>query len=688
MPTSSPTEPRLGKGKTKEISQKTCFEIVDTDSCGRQGFSRSAHNEVIISCSQKKNRCAIKNNVKPFGHKFSYQWICVGQNDKIMWHKPLFSIVFLLLILASACNKDSVIEQPIEQRPIISFDSDNNTYTTKIGRTITITPTVLHAQDAIFAWYEDGRLVSQEHSLNFTADKTGDVYILLKVKNAYGESQDEILIQVMELAPPQISLALPEGGLKVLRGTDYELKPDIQNADLEGFKIEWIRHGEVVSQQMSYVFNEQNIGTHTILIRAENIDGKTEKEIPIEVVQTYPYKVSFEKLYYQQEKTERSTMVGRGVSLCPILEYFKHPQYAWSVDGKEVEGATHEYFVFTPASEGEFVVRVDVSEEVATQSFSRNVQQGQKMTLSAEITVHAYAPNEDGMRPKTASSSRYCNRVYEYTPAPGQFINDTRSAGFTEAITTYEAANRYAMERFEKGIGNPNSNSTFVSLGGFGGYIIVGFDHSIAKSQSGEAEFAIQGNAFDSSSEPGIVWVMQDTNQNGLPDDEWYELRGSETGKAETIQHYAVTYFRPEGRAMDIPWQDALGKSGAIKYLASFHPQDSYYPLWVTSSSYTLRGTRLEARNVVDQNGIWHNQSYDWGYADNFGNDQMENADQTTGAGQGNVFYLKNAMNADLEAVDLRYIDFIKVQVGVNAQSGPIGEISTEVFGMMDLSIQ
>ena len=47
--------------------------------------------------------------------------------------------------------------------------------------------------------------------------------------------------------------------------------------------------------------------------------------------------------------------------------------------------------------------------------------------------------------------------------------------------------------------------------------------------------FAIQGNAFDSSNEPGIVWVMQDVNGNGLPDDEWYELRGSETG--ETHHH-------------------------------------------------------------------------------------------------------------------------------------------------------
>lgn len=40
---------------------------------------------------------------------------------------------------------------------------------------------------------------------------------------------------------------------------------------------------------------------------------------------------------------------------------------------------------------------------------------------------------------------------------------------------------------------------------------------------------------------------MQDVNGNGKPDDEWYELRGSETGGEWTVQEYAVTYYRPAG---------------------------------------------------------------------------------------------------------------------------------------------
>ena len=64
------------------------------------------------------------------------------------------------------------------------------------------------------------------------------------------------------------------------------------------------------------------------------------------------------------------------------------------------------------------------------------------------------------------------------------------------------------------------------------------FDHTVINVK-GKKDFMILGNSFYSdlpeyqekkggSCEPGIVMVSFDTNQNGLPDDEWYELAGSE----------------------------------------------------------------------------------------------------------------------------------------------------------------
>ena len=124
------------------------------------------------------------------------------------------------------------------------------------------------------------------------------------------------------------------------------------------------------------------------------------------------------------------------------------------------------------------------------------------------------------------ASSRFQHAVYEFLPAPGQLVGEKTEAGYTGNERTHEDAVAYAAGRLEA--------RSYVSLGGFGGYLIVGFDHSIARMESGY-DFSIEGNAFDTSSEPGVVWVMQDVNGNGEPDDEWYELRGSETGKERCV---------------------------------------------------------------------------------------------------------------------------------------------------------
>ena len=212
---------------------------------------------------------------------------------------------------------------------------------------------------------------------------------------------------------------------------------------------------------------------------------------------------------------------------------------------------------------------------------------------------------EDHYRAKTATSVAEQTIVFEYTPAPGQFINETKTGGFDGTQTTPEAAIAYATQRMKEEL--------FGSLGGFGGYIVVGFDHSI--DNTGCYDFGIKGNSFGGSSEPGIVWVMQDKNGNGMPDETWYELAGSETGKPETIQNYAVTYYRPEEPQQPVRWKDNQGNSGEIDYLKVYHKQDYYYPLWIKEDSYTLTGTCLKARNY-DASGkgtYWVNDEYEWG---------------------------------------------------------------------------
>ncbi len=272
------------------------------------------------------------------------------------------------------------------------------------------------------------------------------------------------------------------------------------------------------------------------------------------------------------------------------------------------------------------------------------------------------------------SGAAYATNVFEYTPAPGQFVNNRISSGFDGTELTPQAACNYARRRLEK--------RQYVSLGGFGGYIVVGFDHKVQN--SGGYDLAIAGNPFEGSSEPGIVWVMRDENSNGEPDDTWYELAGSESDKEGTIHGYAVTYYKPTASKQSIRWEDSLGASGEISHLAA-HSHDSYYPTWITAESYTLRGTRLAPQTHFN-GSIWIQEGFAWGYVDNENTTDLWRGEGEFAGLEFNRFRLSDAVTADGEPANLPYINFVKVQTGLNSQSGGLGENSTEVFAICDIT--
>lgn len=233
-------------------------------------------------------------------------------------------------------------------------------------------------------------------------------------------------------------------------------------------------------------------------------------------------------------------MEGRSVFLKPIIVNAVDPTYSWSVDDIEQEGVTTPYFNFTPAEQKEYTVKLTVTNHTpqVRSVLSRNLTQSESNTASATIQVNCVGTDNEMNRFRPyAGTERFT--VMEFVAAPGQFVN----AGYE--ATTYEEANAYAQKRLNEG--------NYVSLGGFGGYLTVYCSHSIVSS-NGDYDFCVFGNPFDGSSEPGIVYVMQDENGDGLPNDTWYEVKGSETGKPETIQDYAITYYRSEKSA--IRWSD------------------------------------------------------------------------------------------------------------------------------------
>jgi len=303
---------------------------------------------------------------------------------------------------------------------------------------------------------------------------------------------------------------------------------------------------------------------------------------------------------------------------------------------------------------------------LADGSFDWQVRTGDIPGHAAFLRSKATA-DDNPSQPDTPTYSKYIAGVDEYVPAPGQFVN---------ILPLYEEGDDAAAmaRKCTERIGGDNGK--LVSLGGYGGYITFHFDHPVSNVE-GERDFAIYGNAYEGNSEPGIVMVSRDDNSNGLPDDQWYELRGSADDDCpdNVTYGYEITY---KYAAMDNTlWTDNQGSMGYV-YRNAFHQQE-YYPQWLTSSDLTFRGTRLPD-NGADTSGTgshWVLSSFAWGYVDNMANSDLD----------GCSFDIGWAVDDNRNSVKLDHIDFIRVYNAMNQTCGWIGETSTEISGAEDLHL-
>ena len=340
-------------------------------------------------------------------------------------------------------------------------------------------------------------------------------------------------------------------------------------------------------------------------------------------------------------------------------------EYVWTVNGEKV--SSNKDFIFLEQDEGVYHITFDILDEATP--------------FHHEFDVHVLH--------EEVEYSPYIAKVYEYCPAPGQFVNE---------MPRFEEGDTYVdiLQKAEECI--QGKNDIMITLGGYGGYVTFGFDHTVMNVPE-EYDFRIWGNCFyellqpekkGGSAEPGIVMVSYDENCNGLPDDAWYELAGSEYRSPKTLHNYSITYHRPDpnreivsddDNSLDdiyyIKWTDSEGITG---YLPKnyFHTQD-YFPKWISTDEYSFKGTLL-APNAEDISGAgtyYVLYSYPWGYVDNHPNEYEDL----------NSFDISWAVDEHGNHVDLPGVDFIRVYTGVNQYCGWIGETSTELSRAQDLHI-
>lgn len=589
-----------------------------------------------------------------------------------MNNKYFLIYVLFLSIFLSACS-DSNDENVLA--PIISGLEDQ--YTLLEGDLLDLKPIVTNDNSVTYKWSVDGQEVANTLNYTFSKSEVGNYRLVLKATNIGGSAQKEIVINVVKRDSPPVITNLDEK-YTIDFGTELKLSPTVIS-DSE-VTYSWMREDEVVANTKDYIFKTSQSGKYSLLLKATNKDGVTEKEIIIVV---------------NGEKIKAETSVYTILSL-DAPEYLTNIEnIKWEVldapsDLYRLSSANSRTAMFVAAKTGEYSVQVT----------DREIKSVIKITV----------------KKSEKQLSSYISKVFDYLPAPGQFVN--KLPEYTEGDTHADMV-RKANEWLV------GEDAWMITLGGWGGSVTVGFDHTIIN-VPGKRDFRINGNAFGAalgrpgapfggSCEPGIVMVAYDKNKNGKPDeDEWYEIKGSSNFSADAepwfsyakenkndtnvYRDYEMTYYKPTKETPEIigepdnpnaymtiekyiRWKDNKNNSG-YKVKNVYH-QQTYYPAWIKENQLTFKGIRLPENGINEGKyvpGINEGSTYFVLYAFRYGYvDNYPNVDDNSGID------IDWAIDKNGNKVDLPGIDFVKIYNGVNQENGWLGECSTEVERGEDL---
>lgn len=282
-----------------------------------------------------------------------------------------------------------------------------------------------------------------------------------------------------------------------------------------------------------------------------------------------------------------------------------------------------------------------------------------------------------------------------FDPAPGQFV---RVADFNDP---------------SRALGSPSSggissadNSSVVSLGGFGGSITLGFDHTVEDDPKNSfgMDAIVYGNAFWFGEDPQVHWaeaamieISLDTNGNGLADDPWYLIPGSHildpVGQFSTMtwdDNIADQTYLPTDSSCIPPGRTGVWDTHAYELPVSLFGQllvenpssdaTKEGVLGYADYSPTLRLGDLNADDVVDDETRLPHEFYTVP-------DDPRTVGMSCGSGGGDAFDIAWAIDPQTqEPANLPGFDFIRLTTAVHALLDLVGEKSAEIDAVADVA--
>lgn len=270
------------------------------------------------------------------------------------------------------------------------------------------------------------------------------------------------------------------------------------------------------------------------------------------------------------------------------------------------------------------------------------------------------------------ADSPFASRVVEYAPAPGQFVNDPNFNDPERALGPPSSGGTYA----------PN-NESVVTLGGFGGFIVLGFDHTVLDEPLNPLglDAIVFSNAYWVGGNPDRHWaecatieISRDVNANGLADDEWFLIPGSHLAPPLSLTPHnwgggliTYAYRLPASpfEALVVENPDAGTEYEGIFGYAEYSP--------------SLFLGDLDGDDEIDDHEIAAEDFY------TVPDDPFE-VGMTPGSGGGDAFDIAWAVNPETgEPANLDGFDFIRITTSVDFFHPTLGEKSSEIDAVADV---
>lgn len=279
------------------------------------------------------------------------------------------------------------------------------------------------------------------------------------------------------------------------------------------------------------------------------------------------------------------------------------------------------------------------------------------------IPANAKPPVQQDSAVRISPLTPFATQVLDYAPGDGLFVNDPNFNDPARALGAPIGGGTLMAD-----------SSKLVTLGGFGGTLTLGFDHTVMDDPANHLglDFIVFGNAIWISNNPlsrwaeaAVIEISLDDNGNGIADDQWYLIPGSDITDPQNQKLYGF-YLLPDDPYAQPPLNNPL--------------MDGAEAWWgYADMAPVLKRGDLDGDNKVDDPHVSDEAFYTVP-------DDPRTVGIDAGSGGGDAFDIAWAIDPVTgQPAGLPGFDFIRITTGVWSFDNWFGEVSAEIGGVADV---